>query len=561
MATTPRKTFPELQALSAPVVDSDLLAVYRSPGPAKRTTASVLGTYVNTVIGTPFTRTLLDDADAATARTTLAAVGTADLAASTGAALIGTIGTGTGAVLRTVQDRLRDVVSVFDFIPVNLHSGIKAGTETTLLTTYLQAAIDSGAAKIIFPAGKYYTGSLTLPDWIELEGIGYTPTIGGDDRPVELRFGLASGAGLTCGSNPKISNIWLQNGAPASYNEGTKTLSGTTAQAILLTENVTLEEVGFSQWAECIRTGANTFYATLTRPHFNRCTRGIHSPSVSPFDITIFGPHSTDTNIFLSGATTAYARNTKVFGGSIEGYERVAEHFQDIAFFGTYFETIPERTNVFAIEPGLNGSAVTLVGCLIYMNHTARFVNMSTLTGVSLVSHGNVWDGVGQASGICLFLPSTGSVSAAGDRFGTGHDNSTVYVDSVVNAAKFNISIPVLPAGNSQAAYSGVTFLAGLASMQVLTAAPAAPFSGLVVTADGSTWDPLEYADARPYLVIWQSDRWTAVGGMRRALNQAAIATADATDLATAITLANATKAALNTLLSGLKTSNAMVQD
>jgi hypothetical protein len=71
MVDTPRKTFPELQALSAPVVDSDVLAVYRSPGPAKRTTASVLGTYVNTVIGTPFTRTLLDDADAATARTTL----------------------------------------------------------------------------------------------------------------------------------------------------------------------------------------------------------------------------------------------------------------------------------------------------------------------------------------------------------------------------------------------------------------------------------------------------------------------------------------------------------
>jgi hypothetical protein len=33
MATTPRKTFPELQALSAPVVDSDVLAVYRSPVP------------------------------------------------------------------------------------------------------------------------------------------------------------------------------------------------------------------------------------------------------------------------------------------------------------------------------------------------------------------------------------------------------------------------------------------------------------------------------------------------------------------------------------------------
>lgn len=52
MATTPRKTFPELQALSAPVVDSDVVAVYRAPGPAKRTTASVLKTYAQTGLGT-----------------------------------------------------------------------------------------------------------------------------------------------------------------------------------------------------------------------------------------------------------------------------------------------------------------------------------------------------------------------------------------------------------------------------------------------------------------------------------------------------------------------------
>jgi hypothetical protein len=56
MVTTPRQTFPELQALSAPVVDSDVLAVYRSPGPAKRTTASVLKTYAQTGLGTMATQ-------------------------------------------------------------------------------------------------------------------------------------------------------------------------------------------------------------------------------------------------------------------------------------------------------------------------------------------------------------------------------------------------------------------------------------------------------------------------------------------------------------------------
>lgn len=40
------KTFPELTALSAPVVDSDVVAAYRSPGPAKRTTAAELKSFV-----------------------------------------------------------------------------------------------------------------------------------------------------------------------------------------------------------------------------------------------------------------------------------------------------------------------------------------------------------------------------------------------------------------------------------------------------------------------------------------------------------------------------------
>jgi hypothetical protein len=56
MALSPRKTYPELTALSAPVVDSDVVAVYRSPGPLKRTTASVLKTYAQTGLGTMATQ-------------------------------------------------------------------------------------------------------------------------------------------------------------------------------------------------------------------------------------------------------------------------------------------------------------------------------------------------------------------------------------------------------------------------------------------------------------------------------------------------------------------------
>lgn len=50
---------------------------------------------------------------------------------------------GTGAVSTTAQDKLRRTVDLLDFIPTNLHSSIRDGSNTTDLTSYIQAAIDA----------------------------------------------------------------------------------------------------------------------------------------------------------------------------------------------------------------------------------------------------------------------------------------------------------------------------------------------------------------------------------------------------------------------------------
>jgi hypothetical protein len=154
MATTPRKTFPELQALSAPLVDSDVVAVYRAPGPAKRTTASVFATYIGTVIGTSFTRTLLATANNSAFLTALGQIASS---------FVDFLQSGTGAVTRTVQSRLRDTVSILDFIPVAEHAAIKAGTSTYNCTAALQAAILAirGASTVLSTDGLG-SGSITV---------------------------------------------------------------------------------------------------------------------------------------------------------------------------------------------------------------------------------------------------------------------------------------------------------------------------------------------------------------------------------------------------------------
>ena len=137
MVDTPRKTFPELQALSAPVVDSDVLAVYRTPGPAKRTTASVFSDYIK-----------------------------AFYSASGGSALVGFLQSGTGAVTRTSQAKMRDFVSVFDFIPVAEQAAIIAGTSTYNATTAINACL-AAHKNVWVPAGIY---SIASPVLFQLQG-------------------------------------------------------------------------------------------------------------------------------------------------------------------------------------------------------------------------------------------------------------------------------------------------------------------------------------------------------------------------------------------------------
>ncbi len=96
---------------------------------------------------------------AADARTALAVVGLTDLAASTGAALVGSIVTGTGATARTVQAKLRDIVSVKDFGAV----GDGSTDDYTAFNNALTAA-SGGCVIVPFSATSYILGStLAIP--------------------------------------------------------------------------------------------------------------------------------------------------------------------------------------------------------------------------------------------------------------------------------------------------------------------------------------------------------------------------------------------------------------
>jgi hypothetical protein len=158
-----------LTAETPPIVGTDELVVYRAPGPLKRATASVLGTYVNTVIGTSFTRTLLATTSNSTFLTALGQI------ASTA---LGYLATWTGAVNRTVNSRLGDIVSVKDFGAVG--NGVTDDTAAfNLAIAYANAkgGTDRGnitGTTILIPQGRYPVGQLTAiaVSGVQITGLG-----------------------------------------------------------------------------------------------------------------------------------------------------------------------------------------------------------------------------------------------------------------------------------------------------------------------------------------------------------------------------------------------------
>lgn len=109
-------------------------------------------------------------ATAADARTNLAVVGLTDLAASTGAALVGSIQTGTGAALETVQTVLRRQIYAASY---GFSTAASAATNTTALQNAInEAGSVQAGAEVILPPGVFLVNTVNTRSNVTLRGAG-----------------------------------------------------------------------------------------------------------------------------------------------------------------------------------------------------------------------------------------------------------------------------------------------------------------------------------------------------------------------------------------------------
>lgn len=144
-----------------------------------------------------------------------------DTAPGKGAALVGFKQAGVGAVARTAQSKLREIVSVFDFMTPAQIADVTAGTLSMDVTSAIQAAIDYVTnGTVFFPAGAYkITATLkvnytlaTHQNCANLCGVGLGSTLlwyGPSNTSMIWYEGTSVFAGTY--SKTTIENLFLKN--------------------------------------------------------------------------------------------------------------------------------------------------------------------------------------------------------------------------------------------------------------------------------------------------------------------------------------------------------------
>ena len=301
-----------------------------------------------------------------------------NLTGSISSALVSFLQAGAGAVSRTVQDKLRDVVSVFDFMTAAQIAAVKASTFLVDVAAPINAAISSGAREVFFPQGGY---AISAPINIGATSVGVT--LQGAGRQATVIRNTGAGPAVQSIGNAILNNTSIRIADMSiEGNAGTQegVLLDYTSQAVL--ERLDCYANGFSG----IKVQRGSHIAV------NDCWSRSNTGNALEIGTEAFfvdvkgGTFETSANgLAIDGGGLTPARHVTITGAafrsanSLNAY--IADGATDVRFFGCDFTASGGTTAVHLSADGFGGatvSGVLIEGCTFVGNNgTTSIIGVS----------------------------------------------------------------------------------------------------------------------------------------------------------------------------------------
>lgn len=293
---------------------------------------------------------------------------------SDGSSLVGFLQAGTGAQARTVQAKLRDVVSVFDFMTSAQIADVQAGTAAVDVTAAIQNGVDECVIRgqvLFMPAGSYrVTDTINIPSFTQIVGEhkNSNPRSFALPRGTQIFFNPTSAKSLFVATGaPPFGSFRSSYSIEGLYIEGnSSSASGNSIYAIDVDSVVRsafrdIAVRNFRTGIRCFATINNRFEFVRVGTCYEQCVLyagGIATTDVWDQCYLANAPIGVQT----SGASLAIRFSNCIFE-SFDNYGvNLVREVYGWQFFNTYAEDVPGTNNANGCMFRVGHDGTTLAG-------------------------------------------------------------------------------------------------------------------------------------------------------------------------------------------------------